>query len=137
MTAPAGVHGDTSEAKSGSWKEYGLRFLFGGTITAVVGIVAKAFGPVVAGLFLAFPAILPASLTLIAKHKGDREARDDALGAAIGSVGLLVFGAVVWGLAPRTAAWITLACATIAWFVAAAGIWLVICTWLWPDGRSG
>jgi hypothetical protein len=35
------------------------------------------------------------------------------------------------------AAWITLACATIVWFVAAAAIWLVVCTWLWPDGRSG
>jgi len=43
------------------WYEYAIRFLFGGLITAVAGIVAKQFGPGIGGLFLAFPAIFPAS----------------------------------------------------------------------------
>ena len=53
-----------------SWKAYGLRFAFGGLITAITGLIAHNFGPVVGGLFLAFPAILPASVTLIEDHDG-------------------------------------------------------------------
>src|SRR5438067_4866772 len=57
-----------------SWKAYGLRFAFGGLITAITGLIAHNFGPVVGGLFLAFPAILPASVTLIEDHDGERAA---------------------------------------------------------------
>jgi hypothetical protein len=51
------------------WYEYAIRFLFGGMITAVAGMIAKQFGPGIGGLFLAFPAIFPASATLIEKHE--------------------------------------------------------------------
>ena len=43
-------------------------FFFGGLITAVAGVIAQRFGPIIGGLFLAFPAIFPASATF------DREA---------------------------------------------------------------
>ena len=80
-----------------------MRFGFGGLITAVAGLIAKEYGPVVGGLFLAFPAIFPASATLIEKHERERKEQRgpngvdrgrkavsaDAGGAAIGSVGLL------------------------------------------------
>jgi len=46
------------------WYEYAVRFLFGGLITALAGIIAKKFGPVFGGLFLAFPAIFPARVRL-------------------------------------------------------------------------
>jgi hypothetical protein len=96
------------------WYEYAIRFLFGGLITAVAGIIAKKFGPVIGGLFLAFPAIFPASATLIEKHekekkeerglRGTRRGREaasvDAAGSAMGSVGLLVFASIVWQFAP-------------------------------------
>jgi hypothetical protein len=52
-------------------------------------------------LFLAFPSILPASLTLVVQHDGRRAAADDALGSVVGAVGLAAFGAVV-GYAPST-----------------------------------
>ncbi len=69
----------------------------------------------VAGLFLAFPAILPASVTLIEKHEmsmkrragfeGRRRGRAVAgvyvNGTAIGSLGLLVFAAMSWELMTR------------------------------------
>ncbi len=45
--------------------EVGMRFLFGGACTVAAYLVAKHFGPAVGGLFLAFPAILPASASLI------------------------------------------------------------------------
>ena len=54
--------------------EYALRFAAGGAITAITGLIAQRWGPAVGGLFLAFPAILPASLTLVKQHDGRRRA---------------------------------------------------------------
>ena len=67
---------DLSTLRQTQWYEYALRFLFGGLITAVAGLIAKHFGPAVGGLFLAFPAIFPASATLIEKHERQRAQRD-------------------------------------------------------------
>ena len=50
------------------WYEYAVRFLFGGTITVLAGVIAKQYGPTMGGLFLAFPAIFPAGATLVEKH---------------------------------------------------------------------
>jgi hypothetical protein len=77
------------------WQEYAIRFLFGGIVASVVGVLAQVWGRVVAGLFLAFPAILPASLTLIESHEGKRPAGMDAFGAAMGSIGLMAFVGIV------------------------------------------
>jgi uncharacterized membrane protein (GlpM family) len=129
MTATAPQHEVKAEPRDilqTSWKEYGVRFLFGGVITAVVGILGKAFGPVVAGLFLAFPAILPASLTLVASHEDKKAAGKDALGAALGSVGLVAFGAVVWGTSARISAVAVLAAATVAWLAVGIGLWFAV-----------
>jgi hypothetical protein len=41
-------------------QEYVSRFVFGGTVTVLAGLIADRFGPVVGGLFLAFPGIFPA-----------------------------------------------------------------------------
>jgi Protein of unknown function (DUF3147) len=51
------------------WYEYLIRFALGGAVTVVAGLIAARFGPVVGGLFLAFPAIFPASATLIEKER--------------------------------------------------------------------
>lgn len=63
--------------------EYLERFLFGGIVTVITGLIAQEFGVVVVGLFLAFPGIFPASATLVERHerkkkreqglRGDRE----------------------------------------------------------------
>jgi hypothetical protein len=119
------------------WYEYAVRFLFGGTVTAIAGLVAREFGPAVGGLLLAFPAILPASATLIEKHeiqkkrgagldgtaRGAKAAALDAIGAALGSIGLMLFGLSVWQLLPCYKAAEVLAAATLIWFVAAVLIW--------------
>jgi hypothetical protein len=55
------------------WYEYLVRFAFGGAITVAAGIMAKHFGPVFGGIFLAFPAIFPASATLVAKHEAHKK----------------------------------------------------------------
>ncbi len=61
--------------------EYAVRFAFGGAIAVITGVIGHLWGPWIAGLFLAFPAILPASLTLVKQHDGRCKAIDDARGA--------------------------------------------------------
>src|SRR6202162_1542720 len=104
------VSADFSALKNTKWYEYAVRFLLGGTVTVVAGHLAKHYGPVFGGLFLAFPAIFPASATLVEKHEREKKQRAgimhtirgrqsaalDARGAAIGSLGLIVFAIVVW-----------------------------------------
>jgi hypothetical protein len=55
------------------WHEFLTRFLLGGSVTVATGLIAAHFGPVIGGLFLAFPAILPAGATLIEKHERDKK----------------------------------------------------------------
>ena len=53
------VEFDPSAFKETKGYEYVVRFVFGGLITAIAGAIGKEWGPAVAGLFLAFPAIFP------------------------------------------------------------------------------
>src|SRR5262245_7400094 len=116
---------DLDGLRKATVSEYLVRFAFGGTVTAVAGLIAHAFGPAIGGLFLAFPAILPASLTLIAMHDGRRQAADDARGAILGAIALVAFAAVARVLAARCAPAVTLAAATSTWIVVAASLWFL------------
>ena len=64
---------DLSALAKMKWYEYVVVFLSGGTITVIAGLLAKEFGPAFGGLFLAFPAIFPASATLIEKHERENK----------------------------------------------------------------
>jgi 4-hydroxybenzoate polyprenyltransferase len=133
------VRFDTAALRQTKWHQYAIRFLFGGLITAAAGIIAKQYGPVIGGLFLAFPAIFPAGATLIEKHekvkkqkaglsgtvRGRQAASVDAAGAAMGSVGLLVFALLVWEFVSRHRSWIVLLVATAAWLVVSVLIWQI------------
>ncbi len=119
------------------WYEFSIRFVLGGLITAVAALITRQWGPAIGGLFLAFPAILPASTTLIAKHqrehkqsiglhghkRGRAAAAADAAGASMGAIGLVVFSIVAWKLLPRMNPAAVLALATGAWMLTAALIW--------------
>ncbi len=78
----------------------GLRFLFGATIAVAAGLVSLRFGARVGGLLLAFPAILPASLTLIAKQDGRSKASIDAMGAVLGALAMVGFALTAHLLLP-------------------------------------
>jgi Protein of unknown function (DUF3147) len=131
------VHFQTDTLHEAKWHEYASRFVLGGAITALAGIIAKEAGPAIGGLFLAFPAILTASLTLIEKHERERKAHAgvvgnhrarqaaavDSIGAALGSLGLMVFAALTWVWLPRDTAWFVLPAATLAWFFVSAFAW--------------
>jgi hypothetical protein len=105
--------------------EYGVRFVFGGAITVGTGLIGKVWGPFVAGLFLAFPAILPASLTLVKRHDGRRQAVEDARGARLGSLGLAAFAATVAVTAGGLSPWIVLTAAAVLWAIVDIGLWYV------------
>jgi len=121
------------------WYEYAIRFSLGGTITVIAGLLAKKYGPVFGGLFLAFPAIFPASATLIEKHEKEKkeslglkgEARGriaasiDAAGSSMGSIGLVVFALVVSQSISRGRAWIVLGGATVLWLGVSAAVWQI------------
>jgi hypothetical protein len=53
-------------------------------MTVVAGLIAARFGSVTGGLFLAFPAIFPASATLIEKHVRERKEKAGLPGARRG-----------------------------------------------------
>jgi len=126
-----------SALKESKPHEYLMRFIFGGVCTAAAGLIAKKFGPGVGGLFLAFPAIFPASASLIETHEkrrkeeagleGTQRGRDaaavDAAGAALGAIALAAFAGVVWQmLEGRSAVWV-IAAATAVWALTAVGAW--------------
>jgi len=115
------------------WSEYATRFVFGGVVTMLAGLIADKFGPEIGGLFLAFPAIFPASASLIEKHErekkgnqhGRRAAGVDAAGAAMGCIGLMAFAAAAWKLLSRLMLWEILVLATCVWIVSSVIAWIV------------
>lgn len=119
--------------------EYAIRFLFGGAITVLAGFLAKKYGPVFGGLFLAFPAIFPAGATLLEKHerekrhragiphtiRGQQVAALEARGTALGSVGLACFGLVVWKTLQMWNAILCLVAALAIWIAVSISIWVL------------
>src|SRR5574340_1187063 len=73
------VHFKLSELRDTSWTDFAVRFAFGGAITVLAGYIAKAYGPALGGLFLAFPAIFPATETLIERTEHERELQNGGL----------------------------------------------------------
>jgi len=132
------VQFNASALRQTRWYEYLVRFVLGAAMTVIAGLVAARFGPVVGGLLLAFPAIFPASATLIEKHVRERKERVglsgsrrgkeaaalDAVGAALGSFGLVAFGLVIWLQIERSPP-VALILATVAWLAIAVLAWEV------------
>jgi hypothetical protein len=84
----------------------------------VAGTITVVFGPRVGGVFLAFPAILPATLTLLERDKGTVAAVGDARGALAGALGLVAFAVTVIVVGQRASAAVALLAALGAWIVA-------------------
>jgi len=129
-----------SGLKRAKWYEYVIRFALGGIVTAGAGLIAKRISPSFGGLFLAFPAILAASTTLVEKHERQRKrekglngmhrgryaAGADAAGAAMSSIGLITFAIFVWKLLPEHSLVAVIPGATVLWALVAAAVW-----WSW------
>lgn len=130
------VRVETESLKHSHWYGHVLRFVLGGAVTVVAGLVAKWFGPAVGGILLAFPAIMPAALLLLERSqneqvpppgcgaRGRRAVVLDAAGAAMGSMGLIAFAFVVWGGLVRWPTPVALIAGTVAWAAVAVVIWM-------------
>ena len=106
--------------------KYLLRFAFGAGISAVAGLLGMAFGPKFGGLFLGFPAILPASLTLIEKKEGREEAAIDTEGATLGAMAMVVFAVLVAVTATRWGVVLSLAVALAVWSAVAFALYKLV-----------
>lgn len=139
---------DTSALRESTWRGHLLRFAIGGAATVATGLLAKAVGPVVGGLFLAFPATFPLSAATIEKlenekvgplARGDRARRaalTDAAGAAMGSVGMLAFATTIWRAPPVTSELLAFMSAVLAWSVVAFATWTLRRRWMNSAFRS-
>jgi Protein of unknown function (DUF3147) len=128
----------TSTLRRTRWYDYGVRFVLGGLISAAAAVIARKFGPSVGGVFLAFPAIFPASATLIEKHErqskeekglnGICRAREavglDAAGAAMGSIGLVAFAGFAWLGLHHYSSPVAIGGATVVWAAVSFLIWV-------------
>ncbi|TMM06956.1 MAG: DUF3147 family protein [Actinobacteria bacterium] len=95
------------------------RFGAGALTSIAAGALTLAFGERVGGIFLAFPAILAASLTLIEKEEAPTDAREDARGATVGGAALALFAGVAALTLGHLAGALALLSATAAWLIAA------------------
>jgi hypothetical protein len=128
---------DLSSLRRTKWHDYLVRFLLGGAMTVLAGLIAKHFGPMVGGVFLAFPAIFPASATLLDRDQREKKRKAgipvtlmgrlavalDARGAAMGSIAMGAFALLVWKELPAHNAVGVLASALGLWMAVAGGIW--------------
>jgi hypothetical protein len=137
------IHAKLSAIKGIKLHEWIIRFVFGGLVCVVAGLIAQRFGPVVGGLFLAFPAIFPAGASLVEAHEKTHKARAgfdgtnrgrvvaaiDARGAAMGCIGLAGFALVFWIWLPRASMLQTFVLAALVWLTLSVAVWILHKRW--------
>jgi hypothetical protein len=126
-----------SSLRRTKWHEYVSRFVFGGMVTVFASLIDRQWGPVIGGLFLAFPGIFPPGASLVEKHaeerkseaglqgkvRGRQEASLEAAGASIGAIGLAVFAVIVWLGCEHHSLWVVLPVAVSAWLASSCAVW--------------
>lgn len=119
-----------------SFMDYALRFAFGAAISLVAGLIGLKLGPAAGGVFLGFPAILPASLTLIQRKEGREQAAIDSLGAVLGALAMIAFAALVAGFVMSWGPVLTLAAGLAAWLLSALALYALVRAGLGRRGPS-
>jgi hypothetical protein len=117
-------------------KEYLIRFGLGAAISILAGVIGLTVGARFGGCFLAFPSILPASLTLIQEKETTRRADRNALGAVLGGAGLVIFamiGEASFGYIP---AYLALPFALLGWLISACALYGILACFR-PDTCDG
>jgi Protein of unknown function (DUF3147) len=100
-------------------RELIIRFAAGAATSVTSGLVTLAFGARVGGILLGFPAIMAASLTLIAEEEDKENAREDARGGIVGACALTLFAAVAALTFGHLPGGVVLAISTVVWAVGA------------------
>lgn len=117
---------DAGKAAKAKPRDLVIRFVAGASTSIAAGLVTLAFNARVGGIFLAFPAILAASLTLIEQQEDSVDAREDARGAIAGGFALAAFAAVAAVSFGHLAGALVLALAAVAWIVMAGVLYAVL-----------
>jgi len=115
---------DSKSFRKTKASEYATRFLFGGAIGSVAFYAGHRFGPHVGGVLLAFPALLPASLTLAKEHEARDSAIVQARAAALGALSLIAFAMTARAIGPRQIG-LGLPLALLIWFGCSYSLWLL------------
>ena len=128
---------NVAKLREGKPNEYITRFLFGGIITVLATLIAKHYGPILGGLFLAFPGIFAPGLSMTEKHAVERKAKAgangtlfaraeasvEAAGASAGALGLAAFALVLWKGLPTHNLNLMLPLASAAWLLVSVLLW--------------
>jgi hypothetical protein len=107
-------------------RELLIRFVAGAATSIASGGVTLIFGPRVGGILLGFPAIMAASLTLIAEEQDITDAREDARGAIVGACALTLFAAVATLTFGHLPGGVVLVISTVVWAAAAVLVYVVL-----------
>jgi hypothetical protein len=101
-----------------------IRFAFGAAVSLVAGLVTVLFGARAGGVWLAFPAILPAGLTLIERKEGRHQADRDVRGSVLGALGMVAFAIAVYVMVPLLGGLGAVLVALVVWLVVTLGLYL-------------
>ena len=107
-------------------RDYLVRFALGAAVSIGASVIGRNVGVRFGGAFLAFPAILPASLTLIQDKEGTRTADRAALGSVLGGLGLAVFATVGEVCLTRIEPFLAILLALVGWLVAATALYALL-----------
>ncbi|SDZ16994.1 hypothetical protein SAMN05444365_106132 [Micromonospora pattaloongensis] len=102
-----------------------IRFSFGAGVSGLAGAVSALTVPRLGGVFLAFPAILLASLTLRSRDEGVRPGHNTH-GAAAGALGLFAFAVVAAATLTRWPVWLAMTAASASWVIVGLGGDLIV-----------
>ncbi len=116
---------DLGKLRHLSPRDYAIRFLFGGTISVIVALLANLTTPRFGGVFAAFPAVLLASLTLIGKREGIEPSVEDAQGAVLGALALVAAAAYIAATLLHLPGVVSLLSALVLWLVLAVALYLL------------
>ncbi len=116
---------DLGKLRSISTRQYFVRFAFGFVISVIAAVIGDIAGARIGGLFLAFPAILPATLTLVERKEGIAQALSDIRGATLGAIGMIAF-ALVMVFTVRHSPALAVPAALMGWIVVSALAYLLM-----------
>jgi hypothetical protein len=128
---------NVAKLREGTPTEYLTRFLFGGIVTVVATLISEHYGPIIGGLFLAFPGIFAPGLSMTETHAIERKAKAgangtlfaraeasvEAAGASAGALGLAAFAVVLWKGLPTHSLALILPLAGAAWLLVSVLLW--------------
>jgi Protein of unknown function (DUF3147) len=109
--------------KETRFRDFAIRFAFGGTISVVAALIGAVFKEPIGGIFTAFPAIILASLTLIDKEEDREHASYDAVGATLGAVGFIACAYSIFYTLELVPAAASLGIGLLIWLIVSVGLY--------------